>query len=379
MTRVRAVAVDLGGVVFLPAGHADPWNWLGERLGIAPDAVRAALWHPGDIEAANIGQISGEVYANRAASRLGIDGSRVLEAIEAAYAGQLNETIVSRLRALRPRVTVAALTNNWSFLDRLLDRHAIADVFDTVVNSADVRCRKPNAEIYHILLERIGCRPDEVVFLDDDIANVAAAEALGFRSVHFTTTDAAIAALDEHLPLPSAPRPATIDDAASIAELQLASWRSTYANELSKAFRDSQDVREWAANWRSEIASGVNVLVLEEGGALLGFVAWGTPRRGSAGIVGWEIYNLHAHPDRHGERIGSRLFTAAVDLGRERGAPELLLWVVKTNHSARAFYERKGMQTDGREQSHRIGNEVLAEVRYRMTLRNPTSHTRSRL
>ena len=169
-----------------------------------------------------------------------------------------------------------------------------------------------------------------------------------------------------------APRPATIDDAIRIAELQLASWRATYAAELSQAFRDAQDIREWAGNWRTEIASGVSVLVLEDGseGAaeLLGFVACGTPRRGSAGIVGWEIYNIHSHPDRHGEGIGTTLFNAAVDLAREHTAPQLLLWVVKTNQSARAFYERKGMQPDGREQQHRVGGEMLSEVRYRMQL-----------
>jgi HAD superfamily hydrolase (TIGR01509 family) len=375
MTHVRAVVVDLGGVVFLPAGHADPWTWLADRLGVSADAVRAALWHPGDIEAANIGEISGEEYAARAAARLGIESKRVLDAIEEAYAGMLNTTLVSRLRALRPHVTVAALTNNWTFLDRLLERQGIADVFHVVVNSAETRCRKPNAEIYRLLLERIGCRADEVVFFDDDLVNVVAAEALGFRAVHFTTPDAAIASLDEHVPLPRAPRPATIDDAARIAELQLASWRAAYVNELSAAYRDAQDIREWVGSWRSEIASGVNVFVVEEGDALLGFVACGPPRRGSAGIVGWEIYNIHTHPDRHGEGIGSMLFNAAVDLGRERGAPQLLLWVVKSNHSARAFYHRKGMRTDGREQEHRIGNEVLFEIRYRTTLAEGTNQS----
>jgi ribosomal protein S18 acetylase RimI-like enzyme len=163
-------------------------------------------------------------------------------------------------------------------------------------------------------------------------------------------------------------RAATVHDAPRIAELQLASWRVTYELELSQPFRDGQDIRSWIADWRSEISSGVDVLLAEDGDTLLGFVACGKPRRGSAGIVGWEIYNLHTHPDRHGEGIGSKLFVAAVDLGRERGATQLVLWVVKTNVAARAFYERKGMRPDGGVQTHRVGTEVLHELRYRTAL-----------
>jgi ribosomal protein S18 acetylase RimI-like enzyme len=163
-------------------------------------------------------------------------------------------------------------------------------------------------------------------------------------------------------------RAATEHDAPRIAELQLASWRVTYELELSQAFRDGQDVRNWIADWRSEILSGVDVLLAEDGETLLGFVACGKPRRGSAGIVGWEIYNLHTHPDRHGEGIGSKLFGAAIDLGREHGATQLVLWVVKTNTAARGFYERKGMRPDGGAQTHRLGGETLHELRYRMEL-----------
>ena len=322
-----------------------------------------------------MGSISAEEYADRVAARLGIDGTRVLDALARAYAGSLNTRLVAQLQAIRARVTVAALTNNWSFLDRLLEHHGIADLFHVVINSADVQCRKPDRRIYEILLDRLAVRADDVLFFDDDPANVAAADALGFRAVHFTVTDSAVAAIASLTALPQAARmvrPATVADATRIADLQLASWRATYATELSAEFREAQDSREWAADWRSEIANGVNVLVVEEGDVLLGFVACGNPRRGSAGIVGWEIYNIHAHPEHHGEGIGGTLFRAAVDLGRVHGARQLVLWVVRTNHSARAFYERRGMRVDGAEQLHRVGNETLSEIRYRLMLPDGT-------
>ena len=190
MTAPRVLAVDLGGVMFLPVTDGDPWTVLGDRLGLSPELARGALWHSDDIEAANVGRISAEEYASRAAVRLGVTGAAVLDAIEHVYAGRLNEPLVAWLRTIAPATTIAAVTNNWSFLDRLLARHRITDLFDIVINSADVGCRKPSVEFFEILLERLGCRADEVLFVDDDAANVDAAGSLGLRTLLFVGPDA---------------------------------------------------------------------------------------------------------------------------------------------------------------------------------------------
>jgi GNAT superfamily N-acetyltransferase len=157
-------------------------------------------------------------------------------------------------------------------------------------------------------------------------------------------------------------------DAERIGKLHLASWRVTYTSELSAAFRDSQDVATWTANWRAEIVSGVLVILAEDGDTLDGFVACGPARGTTSQLGGWEIYNLHTAPGRYGAGIGTLLFNAAAGRGREQGARQLFLWVVRTNSKARAFYEGKGMRLDGAEQDHRVGDETLYEVRYRMEL-----------
>jgi putative hydrolase of the HAD superfamily len=195
VSATRVLAVDLGGVVFLPATDGDPWAALGDQLRVPPALVQSALWHSGDVEAANVGRLSAEDYAARAAERLGVSGAAVLTAIESVYAGRLNEPLVDYLRAVAATTTVAAVTNNWSFLDRLLARHGIADLFDVVINSAEVGCCKPSPRFFGMLLERLGCEADDVVFVDDDATNVAAARSLGLPSVHFDSPQA-LSALD---------------------------------------------------------------------------------------------------------------------------------------------------------------------------------------
>jgi ribosomal protein S18 acetylase RimI-like enzyme len=111
-------------------------------------------------------------------------------------------------------------------------------------------------------------------------------------------------------------------------------------------------------------------VVAEEDDVLVGFVACG-PAHDAESLRNneWEIHNLHVAPTRHGQGIGSALFESAVRLGRERGAAALMLWVVRTNTDARAFYERRGMLHDGGEQEHSIApGLVLHEVRYKMAL-----------
>jgi ribosomal protein S18 acetylase RimI-like enzyme len=159
------------------------------------------------------------------------------------------------------------------------------------------------------------------------------------------------------------------EHAEGIARLHIASWRATYQTELSQAFLQHQDLAARAAEWRHHLDDGVAVLFEEDAGSIAGFVACGPPRSVSGAEVEWEIYNLHVAAARHGEGFGSRLFDAAVCLGREHGARQLVLWVVTTNVTARAFYEHKGMHWDGGAQVHTLApGEQLHEVRYRVRL-----------
>ena len=56
---------------------------------------------------------------------------------------------------------------------------------DTVV-SAEEGVIKPDPRIYQIVLERTGLEPADLLFVDDSAANIAAADALGFHTHHFT-------------------------------------------------------------------------------------------------------------------------------------------------------------------------------------------------
>ena len=78
------------------------------------------------------------------------------------------------------------------------------ELFDLVVDSSFEGVRKPNADIFHLTLERLGgLDAGDTVFLDDHEANVAAAKAVGMQTVHVTEDiQLAIKSLDQLLNKP---------------------------------------------------------------------------------------------------------------------------------------------------------------------------------
>ena len=57
------------------------------------------------------------------------------------------------------------------------------ELFDDIVDSHEVRMRKPNPAIYQLALARLGAEAERTAFLDDMAANVEAAERVGMRGV----------------------------------------------------------------------------------------------------------------------------------------------------------------------------------------------------
>ncbi len=62
--------------------------------------------------------------------------------------------------------------------------------FDGIVVSGEERLLKPDPRIYRVLMERYGLRPEELVYVDDNVRNAEAATALGLHGIHFTGPDA---------------------------------------------------------------------------------------------------------------------------------------------------------------------------------------------
>lgn len=100
-----------------------------------------------------------------------------------------HDTVVL-LRQLRARYRLAMLSNvnvlHWEFI---VGRHAFMNWFDHPVASYAVGYRKPDAEIFRIVLRKAGVPPPRAIFIDDVESHIHAARAIGIRAYQFTTAD----------------------------------------------------------------------------------------------------------------------------------------------------------------------------------------------
>jgi putative hydrolase of the HAD superfamily len=203
MTEIRAIVSDFGGVLTTPllaafAAVQDEVGISAETLGLA---MREGLQDGEELPLFRLerGEISEDAFLDRLEDGLeSILGHRPrLHHFRRTFFNALdpNEPMIELMRDLKETgLTMAMLTNNvreWEPLWRSM--LPVDEIFETIVDSAFVGCRKPEARIYELTLERIGMPPEACLFIDDLTTNCEGAEAIGMRVVRFRENEQAIA------------------------------------------------------------------------------------------------------------------------------------------------------------------------------------------
>lgn len=196
MSGERAVVFDIGNVLL----RWEPRRLLGRLL---PDAAAVdAFLAEVDFDAWNLAQDAGRSWAEgvaaiaadqprHAATARAFD-ARWAEAVPGEVPGSV--AILDALAAAgRP---LYAITNfsaeKWA---ETLPRYPFLGRFRDVVVSAHERLVKPDAAIFRLFLDRNGLAAGDCVFIDDSVANVAGAQAVGMDAIRFTDAPALAAAL----------------------------------------------------------------------------------------------------------------------------------------------------------------------------------------
>lgn len=134
------------------------------------------------------GRDLGEMVASRKAEFPGND------ALIDAYATRFLETIPGKVagtheivRELATRdIPLFAITNFASpFWREYRATEPLFDLFDDIVVSGDEKLAKPDHRIFELAARRFRFLPEEMLFIDDNAANIAAARELGWKVHHF--------------------------------------------------------------------------------------------------------------------------------------------------------------------------------------------------
>jgi len=160
-------------------------------------------------------------------------------------------------------------------------------------------------------------------------------------------------------------RPAALADAAAIAAVHQASWRTTYAGILPLAVIAREAGRKSEKTWRRRLAAerpGGATWIAERGAhGIVGFASCGDARAPMQGLDAeiYALYVLQAHQQRG---VGRELVRACARHFVRQGLFGFYLWVLKANR-ARLFYEALGGEEIA-EKTEQLGKHDFAEVAY---------------
>lgn len=101
------------------------------------------------------------------------------------FSKYINLPVIELISTLRRHLPVGCLSNLEKQLSFAVEKNILQN-FDYHIISWQVRCRKPNPEIYREIFKHGKFLPSEILFIDDTPINVAAAKKLGINSVLFT-------------------------------------------------------------------------------------------------------------------------------------------------------------------------------------------------
>jgi 2-haloacid dehalogenase len=188
---MSAIIFDIGRVLY----DWDP-RFLYERLIPAGEALESFLrdvvtieWHFQHDAGRDFADTAAELTALHPhhADLIAAWGPRFAESIPGPIPGM--HDLVARLDDAG--VPLFAITNfSHEFFPPFRDAEAaLFDRFRDIVVSGEEKLVKPDAAIYRLALDRFGLTADGTVFIDDNAANVAGADAVGMTGILFTGID----------------------------------------------------------------------------------------------------------------------------------------------------------------------------------------------
>ena len=185
---INTLVFDFGRVISAPKSPS-LFRAYEKSLGLKPDSINEIMFSSRAWQKALIGDLTEAEFWCAIGPDLGLDTHDSIEPFRQRYRAdeKINAGILELLENLYGRYNLALLSNWPSGLKMWLKDWRILHFFDDVFCSGDEGVAKPDPAAYRIILERMGVKPEEAVFIDDTLENVEASRAVGMHGILFTT------------------------------------------------------------------------------------------------------------------------------------------------------------------------------------------------
>ncbi len=199
---IKAIIFDLGGVVI----EFDFTKFFKEVIEISPLSKPHSLlllefWRQSDLY--HQGKMSNEEFYHHTCELLQVCTLNQDEFFESfnSVISRPNNDVIELLKKLKNRNSykLLALSNineshanylkkmNWNFLD----------IFDTTIFSYQIKMTKPDPRVFQYAIEKAGCKPEEIIYIDDGLNNIRSAKGFGLIGIHYSGLNELINNLNE--------------------------------------------------------------------------------------------------------------------------------------------------------------------------------------
>jgi 2-haloacid dehalogenase len=187
MTKpINAIIFDLGNVLIGWDAHLLYKRFLPDREAVTRflEEIRFMEW--------NAQQDAGRSFKEGVAdlSRQFPQYADLIQAYDTYWEESLTEPYhdtIEIVRTLKDAGWSLYLLSNFSLEKfKLIEhKHRVFEWLEDKIISGEHRTVKPQAEIFHITLQRIGRKAEECLFIDDSLPNIQTANSLGFQTIHY--------------------------------------------------------------------------------------------------------------------------------------------------------------------------------------------------
>ena len=185
---IQAIVLDIGGVL-LRTENRTSREKLEQKYDLPPGGSDQLVFDSDAALASTLGTTGPNLIWQNVADKLALSPEGLEEFISSFWAGdRVDRELIQFLQECREDYTVALLSNAWqNFRSVLAEKYQIKEgqTVDRIFISSELGVAKPNKRIYEILADRINCEMNEILFVDDFIENIEAAEALGINTIHY--------------------------------------------------------------------------------------------------------------------------------------------------------------------------------------------------
>lgn len=188
MSSIKAVLFDFGQVLTLPADPA-VWQQMLALSGLSEADLHREYWvHRHDYDRGTLNsQTYWQAVAAGSQTTFTPDQMTALIAADVSLWSRLNLPMVEWAQRLqRAGIRTGILSNiGDAMAEGLVARFDWISAFDHCTWSHALKLAKPEAAIYRCAAEGLATDPSQILFIDDKIENVEAAESIGMQAIQY--------------------------------------------------------------------------------------------------------------------------------------------------------------------------------------------------